>query len=152
MKQLIGLLLLTFAVQPLVAKDDYPLTIKVLSTQTVGNNNGTFTPSQFGGPTGDGAAGSGKAAQPITAEGSDGNTYELVSENPNDTLPAGTFQAKLEKRGMKVCEPKDNGKCRDVRFKITATRTPESGKTDCVNQVVCRLLQINLDTRAAASK
>ncbi len=37
MKQLIGLLLLTLTVQPMFAKDDYPLRIKVLSTQDVEN-------------------------------------------------------------------------------------------------------------------
>jgi hypothetical protein len=37
------------------------------------------------------------------------------------------------KRDMKVCEPKDNGNCRDVKFKIvaaepTAAPTPEATK------------------------
>jgi hypothetical protein len=40
------------------------------------------------------------------AEASDGNTYDLVPENPKDMLLPGTFQAKIEKRDMKVCEPK----------------------------------------------
>ncbi len=146
MKQLIGLLLLTFAVQPMLAKDDYPLTIKVRSTQTVENNDGAFAPAKF--DSNGGVARSGKVAQHVTAEGSDGNTYELVSENPNDTLPPGTFQAKIEKRGLKVCEPKDNGKCQDVRFKIVATKpTSEPRQTDCINQVVCTLLEINLKSK-----
>ncbi len=149
MKQLIGLLLLTFTVQLMVAKDDYSLTIKVRSTQSV-ENNGAFTPAKF---DSDGAVvRSGKVAQHLTAEGSDGNTYELVSDNPNDRLAPGTFQAKLDKRGLKVCEPKDNGKCQDVRFKIVASKpTPEPRQTDCINQVVCTLLQINLTTKAAAA-
>lgn len=63
-----------------------------------------------------------KVAEHLTAEGSDGNTYELVPENPNAMLLPGTFIAKIQKRGMKVCEPKDNGKCRDMKFKIIAAQ------------------------------
>jgi hypothetical protein len=136
MKQLIGILLLAFAVQPLFAKDDYPLIIKVLSTQSVENDNGTF---------------SSESAEHVTAEGSDGNTYELGPESTKDMLLPGTFQAKIEKRGMRVCEPKDNGKCHDVKFKIlVAQQTREPRHSDCINEVVCTLLQINLSTRAAA--
>ncbi len=44
MKRLISWtgLLLTFTVQPMFAKDDYPLTIKVLSTKNLENKHGTF--------------------------------------------------------------------------------------------------------------
>jgi hypothetical protein len=51
-------------------------------------------------------------------EASDGNSYELQPKNPKDMLLPGTYQAKIEKRDMNVCEPKDNGKCREVRFFI----------------------------------
>jgi len=142
MKQLIGILLLALAVQPMFAKDDYPLTIKVLSTQNIENENGRGNA---------GAGWSDKAAEHVMAEGSDGNTYELVPESPKDMLLPGTFQAKIEKRGMRICEPKDNGRCRDVKFKIVvAQETHPTRQADCINEVVCTLLQINLTTRAAA--
>jgi len=118
MKFLLGLVLLAFTVQPMLAKDDYPLTIKVLKTQNIENKNGTFSFAKFGGNAG--AGWSHKVAEHVMAEGSDGNTYELVPDNPKDMLLPGTFQAKIEKRDMKVCEPKDNGKCRDVKFKVVA--------------------------------
>ena len=128
MKQLLGLLLLTFTVQPMFAKDNYPLSIKVLKTQNIENKNGSFSFAKFGGNMG--AGWSHKEAEHIMAEASDGNTYELVPDNPKDMLLPGTFQAKIEKRDMKVCEPKDNGKCRDVKFKVvgaepTAAATAE---------------------------
>jgi hypothetical protein len=116
MKRLISWtgLLLTFTVQPMFAKDDYPLTIKVLSTKNLENKHGTFHLAN-------GVAGwSHGGAEHVMAEGSDGNTYELVPDNPKDMLLPGTFQAKIEKRDVKVCEPKDNGKCRDVKFKVVA--------------------------------
>jgi hypothetical protein len=129
MKQLLGLLLLTFTVQPMFAKDNYPLSIKVLKTQNIENKNGSFSFAKFGGNMG--AGWSHKVAEHIMAEASDGNTYELVPDNPKDMLLPGTFQAKIEKRDMKVCEPKDNGKCRDVKFKVvgaepTAAATAET--------------------------
>ena len=126
MKQLIGLLLLTFTVQPMLAKDNYPLTIKVLKTQNVENKNGTFSFAKFGGTAG--AGWSHKVTEHVMAEGSDGNTYELVPENPKDMLLPGTFQAKIEKRDMKVCEPKDNGKCRDVKFRVVAAQPTEQAE------------------------
>jgi hypothetical protein len=82
MKQLIGLLLLTVAVQPMFAKDDYPLTIKVLSMQNVENENASGNV---------GAGWSDKAAERVMAEGSDGNTYELVPESAKDVLLPGTI-------------------------------------------------------------
>lgn len=115
MKQLIVLFLLA-TVQLTLAKDDYPLTIKVLKTQNIENKSGNFTFAKLGGNAG--AGWSHKVAEHVMAEGSDGNTYELVPENSKDMLLPGTFQAKVEKRDMKVCEPKDNGKCRDVKFKV----------------------------------
>jgi|HubBroStandDraft_5_1064220.scaffolds.fasta_scaffold20137_5 hypothetical protein len=120
MKQLIGLLLLTFTVQPMFAKDDYPLTLKVLKTQNVESKNGSFSLAKFGGATS--AGWSHHVSEHVMAEGSDGNTYELVPDNPKDMLLPGSFQAKIERRDMKVCEPKDNGKCRDVKFKIVAAQ------------------------------
>ena len=55
---------------------------------------------------------------------------ELVPENPKDMLLPGNFQAKIEKRDMKVCEPKDNGNCRDVKFKIVAAEPTPAPTTD----------------------
>jgi len=115
MRRLIGWtgLLLTFTL-PMFAKDNYPLSIKVLKTQNVQNQHGSF---HFA----NGVAGwSHGVAEHVMAEASDGNTYELVPDNPKDMLLPGTFQAKIEKRDMKVCEPKDNGNCRDVKFKVVA--------------------------------
>jgi hypothetical protein len=123
MKQLVGLLLLTFATLPMLAKDDYPLTIKVLKTQNIENKHGRFTFAKIGGDMG--AGWSHNVAEHVMAESSDGNTYELVPENPKDMLLPGTFQAKIEKRDMKVCEPKDNGKCRNVKFKVVAAQPTE---------------------------
>ena len=114
MKLLLGLLLLTFTVQPMLAKDKYPLTIKVLSTKNIENKHGSFHLASGR------AAWTHGVAEHVMAEASDGNTYELVPDNPKDMLLPGTFQAKIEKRDMKVCEPKDNGNCRDVKFKIVA--------------------------------
>jgi hypothetical protein len=124
MKQPLGVLLLAFAVvQPMLAKDNYPLTIKVLKTQNVENKHGTFTFAKLGGNAAAGWSHGG--AEHVMAEASDGNTYELVPDNPKDMLLPGTFQAKIEKRDVKVCEPKDNGKCRDVKFKVvSAEPTP----------------------------
>jgi hypothetical protein len=148
MKRLVGLLLLMFTAQLMLAKDDYPLTINVLSAQKVENKNGASTAAKSGGNTG--ADSSDKVAEHVLAEASDGNTYELAPENPKDILLPGVFQAKIEKVGIKVCEPKDKGKCREVKFKIvTAQQTIAPQQRDCTNEVVCRLLQVNLRTNAA---
>jgi len=93
MKLLLGLLLLTFTVQPMLAKDKYPLTVKVLKTQNVENKNGNFSFAKFGGSMG--AGWSHKVAEHVMVEASDGNTYELVPDNPKDMLLPGTFQAKI---------------------------------------------------------
>jgi hypothetical protein len=139
MKRLVGLLLLMFTAQLMLAKDDYPLTIKVLSAQ----KNGASTPAKSGGNT--------DADSSVMAEASDGNTYELAPENPKDMLLPGIFQAKIEKVGIKVCEPKDKGKCRELKFKIVAAQqTLPPQQRDCTNEVVCRLLQINFRTKTAA--
>jgi hypothetical protein len=127
MKQLIGLLLLTFTVQPMFAKDNYPLTLKVLKTRNIENENGSFHFGSFGGNAR--AGWTHDVSRHIIAEGSDGNTYELVPENQKDMLTPGTFQAKIEQRDMKVCEPKDNGKCRDVKFNVVAAH-PTVTQTD----------------------
>jgi hypothetical protein len=102
----------------MLAKDNYPLTIKVLSSKNIENKHGSFSFAKIGGNAGAGWSHGG--AEHVMAEGSDGNTYELVPDNPKDMLLPGTFQAKIEKRDVKVCEPKDNGKCRDVKFKVVA--------------------------------
>ncbi len=68
MKQLLGLLLLTFTVQPMFAKDNYPLSIKVLKTQNIEKKNGSFSFAKFGGNMG--AGWSHKVAEHIMAEGS----------------------------------------------------------------------------------
>ena len=122
---LIGLFLLMSS--SMLAKDNYPLTIKVLSTKNIENKHGTFTFGKIGGNAGGGWSHGG--AEHVMAEGSDGNTYELVPENPKDMLLPGTFQAKIEKRDMKVCEPKDNGNCRDVKFKVVEAE-PSAATTD----------------------
>jgi len=118
MKYVVSLFLLTLAVQPMLAKDNYPLTIKVQSTKNVENEHGSFHLAKVAGNMG--AAWSHDVAEHAIAVASDGNTYELVPEDKRDMLLPGTFQAKIEKRDMKVCEPKDNGKCRDVKFHIVS--------------------------------
>jgi hypothetical protein len=124
---LTGLFLLTLA-EPMLAKDNYPLTLKVLKTQNVENKHGNFSFAKIGGSA---AAGwSHNVAEHIMAESSDGNTYELVPDNPKDMLLPGTFQAKIEKRDMKVCRPKDNGKCWDVKFKIVSAEPTANAATE----------------------
>jgi hypothetical protein len=151
MKRLVGLFLLMFTAQLMLAKDDYPLTINVLSAQKVENKNGASTTANAKSGANTGADSSDKVAEHVMAEASDGNTYELAPENPKDILLPGVFQAKIEKVGIKVCEPKDKGKCREVKFKIvTAQQTIAPQQKDCTNEVVCRLLQINFRTKAAA--
>ena len=118
MKQLLGLLVLMFIVETALAKENYPLTIKVVKTQNVENKNGTFSFAKIGGTAG--AGWSHKVTEHVMAEGSDGNSYELVPKNPKDMLLPGTFQARIEKRDLKVCVPKDNGKCQDVKFTVVA--------------------------------
>lgn len=90
------------------------MNIKVLSTKNIENKHGSFRLAGTRAAWGHGVA------EHVIAEASDGNTYELVPENPKDMLLPGSFEAKIEKRDMKVCEPKDNGNCRDVKFKIVA--------------------------------
>jgi len=107
-----------FAVQPMSAKESWPLTVKVLSTQNVEDPHGSFHFVKVFGDAS--AAWSHRVAEHVFVEASDGNSYELVPQNPKDMLLPGTFQAKIEKRDMKVCEPKDKGNCREVKFKIVA--------------------------------
>lgn len=121
------LFLLTLATQPMLAKDDYPLTIKVQSTKNITSEHGSFHLAKVAGNMG--AAWSHDVSEHVFAVGSDGNTYELVPENKKDMLLPGTFQAKIERRDMKVCEPKDNGKCRDVKFKIVAAEPTADAET-----------------------
>jgi diacylglycerol kinase family enzyme len=103
---------------PMLAKENWPLTVKVLNTKNIENEHGSFSLAWGGGS---GAAGwRHRIAEHAFVEASDGNSYELVPNNPKDMLLPGTYQAKIEKRDMKVCEPKDNGNCREVKFKIVA--------------------------------
>jgi hypothetical protein len=114
----IALLLLIFAVHPMLAEEHWPLTAKVLSTQNVEDPHGSFHFAKvFDNAS---AAWSHRVAEHVFVEASDGNSYELVPQNAKDMLLPGTFQAKIEKRDMKVCEPKDNGNCREVKFTIVA--------------------------------
>lgn len=100
------------------AKEVWPLTVKVLSTKNVEDPHGSFHFSKvFDNAS---AAWSHRVAEHVFVDSSDGNSYELVPQNPKDMLLPGSFQAKIEKRDMKVCERKDNGECRDVKFKIVA--------------------------------
>jgi len=118
MREMIGLLLLTFAVQPMLAKENWPLTVKVLSTENLENAHGSFRLAWGGGAGGAGWAH--RVAEHAFIEASDGNSYELVPDNKKDMLLPGTYKAKIEKRDMKICEPKDNGNCREVKFKVVA--------------------------------
>jgi hypothetical protein len=121
MRKMIGLFLLTLAVQPMLAKEDWPLTVTVLSTKNIEDPHGSFHLSWFSSNAGwsqsSGRAGwSHRIAEHAFVEASNGNSYELQPKNPKDMLLPGTYQAKIEKRDIKVCEPKDNGNCREVKF------------------------------------
>ena len=118
MRKAIGLLLLTFAVQPMLAKEDWPVNITVLSAKNMESPRSSFNLSWRGG--GGGAFWGHKIAKHAFIEASDGNSYDLVPNNPKDMLRPGTFKARIEKRDMKVCEPKDNGTCWEVKFQIVA--------------------------------
>lgn len=138
--KIVGLLLLTLAAQPMLAKDDWPLTIKVLSTKNIEDPHGSFHLSWFSSSAGwaqsGGRAGwSHRVAEHDFVEADNGNSYELQPKNPKDMLLPGTYQAKIEKRDVKVCEPKDNGKCREVKFWVveavpTAQTPAVTPKTD----------------------
>ena len=118
MRRVVGLLLVALCVRPTLASENWPLTIKVLSTKNIENEHGSFRMSWGGGAGG--AGWSHRIAEHAFVEASDGNSYELVPNNPKDMLLPGTFKAKIERRDMKVCELKDNGNCREVKFKIVA--------------------------------
>jgi hypothetical protein len=124
---LTSLFLLILAI-PTLAKDNYPLTIKVQSTKDIESEHGSFHLAKVAGNMG--AAWSHNVAEHAFAVGSDGNTYELVPWDKRDMLLPGSFQAKIEKRDMKVCEPKDNGKCRDVKFRIVAAEPTANAATE----------------------
>ncbi|MGA2217279.1 MAG: PEGA domain-containing protein [Terracidiphilus sp.] len=116
MRKMVGLPLLTLAVRQMSARENWALTVKVLSTKNIENEHGTFRMSSGGGSGG--AGWSHRIAEHAFVEASDGNSYELVPDNPKDMLLPGTCHAKIEKRDIRVCEPKDNGNCREVKFKI----------------------------------
>lgn len=128
----ISLFFLMFAAQPMQAKDVWPLTIKVLSTKSLANEHGSFHIGWGGGAGGGGWAH--RIAEHVFVEASNGNSYELVPNKDKDMLLPGTFSAKIEKRDMKVCEPKDNGKCREVKFVIVGAE-PTTSKNKSVSNV-----------------
>ena len=116
-----GLLLLMLSARSAPAKEDWPLNIKVLNTKNIESEHGSFRMSWGGGSGGAGWAH--RVAEHAFVEASDGNSYELTPDNPKDMLLPGTFRTKIEKRDIRVCEPKDNGNCREVKFKIVAAVT-----------------------------
>ena len=118
MRKIACLLLLALTTRQMLAHESWPLTVKVMSTKNIENEHGSFRMSWGGGAGG--AGWSHRIAEHAFVEASDRNSYELVPDNPKDMLLPGTFKAKIEKRDMKVCEPKDNGNCREVKFKIVA--------------------------------
>ena len=136
MSNMIGLLLLTFSIQSMQARENWPLTVKVLSTKNIENEHGTFHLSWSG--SNGGAGWVHRVAEHAFVEASDAISYELVPNNKKDMLLPGTYQAKIEKRDMKICEPKGNGNCREVKFLIVAAvptvnagdATPERGDSD----------------------
>jgi hypothetical protein len=113
---LIFLGLCSFSVQRLLANENWPLTVKVLSTKNIEDEHGSFHLS-WGGGSG-GSSWTHRVNEHAFVEASDGNSYELQPKNPKDILLPGTYRAKIEKRDMKVCEPRDKGNCREVKFWI----------------------------------
>lgn len=126
----IFLFFLMFSFQPMQAEDVWPLTIRVLNTKNIANEHGSFHIG-WGGGSGAGSWAH-RIAEHVFVEANDGNSYELVPNKNKDMLLPGTFKAKIEKRGMKVCEPKDNGKCREVKFVIVAAE-PTMSKNKSVS-------------------
>ena len=126
MRKMIGLLLLTFAVQPMLAKENWPLTVTVLSTQNIEDPHGSFHLSW--GNNGGGSSWTHRVAEHAYIESSDRNSYELQPKNPKDMLLPGTYKAKIEKRDMEICEPKNNGNCREVKFWVVAAATTVSAE------------------------
>lgn len=128
MRKAACLLLLTLTVQPMLAKENWPLTVKVLSTKNIEDPHGTFHLSWFSSNAGwsqssGGAGWSHRIAEHAFIEADNGNSYELQPKNPKDMLLPGTFKAKIEKRDMEICEPKNNGDCREVKFWVVAAAT-----------------------------
>ena len=129
----IALLLLSCAVQPVLAKETWPLTVRVMSTKNIEDPNGSFHMSWFGNNAGllansGGAGWSHRIAEHAFIEASDGNSYELQPKNAKDLLIAGTYKAKLERRDLEICEPKGNGSCRGVKFWVVASATTVAEK------------------------
>jgi len=128
------LLVFAIAVFPAFAKENWPLTVKVLSTESIEDPHGSFHLSWFGSSgknysqNSGGAGWSHRIAEHAFIESSDGNSYELQPKNPKDMLIAGTYKAKLERRDLEICEPKDNGNCRDVKFWVVASATTVTEK------------------------
>jgi len=127
------LLLVSLSVKPMFAKENWPLTVKVLSTKNIEDPHGSFHMSWFGTNAGSlsnsGHAGwSHRVAEHAFIEADNGNSYELQPKNTKDMLLPGEYKAKIEKRDMEICEPKDNGKCRDVKFWVVAAATTVSAE------------------------
>src|ERR1035437_3029229 len=103
---------------PMVANENWPLTVKVLNTKSIEDPHGSFHLSwgSFGG----GSSWTHRVHEDAFVEADNGNSYDLTPKNPKDMLLPGTYKAKIEKRDMNVCVPKDTGKCREVKFWITS--------------------------------
>ena len=125
--------LLVCTIQPASAKQNWPLTVKVMSTQNIADEHGAFHLSWGGGSGGSGWAH--RVREHAFVEASDGNNYELQPQNMKDMLLPGSYQAKIEKRDMKICEPKDNGNCREVKFVILAA-SPTANAAKAVLQPI----------------
>jgi hypothetical protein len=121
-----GALLLLFLIQSSPAKENWPLSVKVLSAHDIAAQYGSFHFGLFHlgdsrtDTTSSSAAWSHQVSDHVFVEASDQNSYELVPKNRKDMILPGVYKAKIEKRDVMICEPKDNGKCREVRFFVVA--------------------------------
>jgi hypothetical protein len=128
-------LILMFLVPSLSAKENWRLSVTVLSTQNIEDPHGTFHLSWFSSNAGwsqssGGAGWAHRITEHAFIEADNGNSYELQPKNPKDILLPGAYKAKIEKRDMEICEPKDNGNCREVKFfVIAATTTVQAEKS-----------------------
>jgi hypothetical protein len=140
MWRMVGLLLVALSVRPILASENWPLTVKVLSTKNIEDPHGSFHLSWFSSNAGWSqssahAGWSHRIAEHAFVEADNGNSYELQPKNPKDMLLPGTYQAKIEKRDMMVCEPKDNGKCREVKFFVVGA-VPTAKATETIPEAV----------------
>ncbi len=127
---------LLLVAHPIMAHENWPLTVKVLSTKNIEDPHGTFhlsfssTSAGFGGSSGH-AGWVHRVHEHVFVEADNGNSYELQPKNPKDMLLPGTYKAKIEKRDMMVCETKDNGNCRDVKFYVVEA-VPTANETESI--------------------